>query len=233
MGAAGDNDDSRSADAERIVRVVERVRQEGAIEPRVLAAWRSWLSALASDAEAAIAAALAYSSLGDDARRAWLDALDADASAVDVPRIALYAPLLAVEADAGLRARISDAIGAPEGPSRATEALRGETAGGDCICVILSPVYLDFVEMLVCRYRPEEGIVSAHHDPLRHVTDAPRASEREIEAGVELSPVELRLVVEELAHAVVADRREGRDAPEALAHFSHLFVPDLGPETSA
>jgi hypothetical protein len=107
MCAAGESDDPRGADADRIVRVVERVREAG-LDPRVLGAWRSWLSALASDAEAALAAAMAYSSLGDDARNAWLDALEADAAAVDVPKIALYAPLLAVEADAARRARMTE-----------------------------------------------------------------------------------------------------------------------------
>ena len=230
-GAPRDSDDSRAAGAERIVRVVERVR-EGALDPRVLAAWRSWLGALATDAEAAIAAAMAYSSLGDEARDAWLDALEADASAVAVPTVALYAPLLAVEVDGPRRDRMTQAIGArePGDAVRTVEALRGTTSSGDCVCVILSPLYLSFVEMLVCRYRPDEGIVSAHHDPLRHADDAPQASEREVEAGVELHPVPLRLVIEELAHAVVADRREGRDAPPELARFSHLFAPDLGPE---
>ena len=33
------------------------------LDPRVRTAWRSWLSALATDAEAAMAAALAYESL--------------------------------------------------------------------------------------------------------------------------------------------------------------------------
>src|SRR2546426_6429367 len=132
MCAAEENDDSRSADAERIVRVVERVR-EGAIEPRVMAAWRSWLAALATDAEAAIAAAMAYSSLADEARSAWLDALEVDAAVVEVPKIALYAPLLAVEADDARRARITEAMGEAPGPVRSVEAFRGETASGDCV----------------------------------------------------------------------------------------------------
>ena len=254
MCAAGESDDPRGADADRIVRVVERVREAG-LDPRVLGAWRSWLSALASDAEAALAAAMAYSSLGDDARNAWLDALEADAASVDVPKIALYAPLLAVEADGARRARMTDALSGGDdanaafvgdfasdaasdssregasnrsgAPSRPIEALAGTTASGDSVCVILLPVYLDFVEMLVCRYHPDTGIVSAHHDPLRHASDAPRASEREVEEGVLLRPAPLRMVVEDLAHAVVADRREGRDAPPEVMRFSHLFVPDL------
>jgi hypothetical protein len=34
-------------------------------------------------------------------------------------------------------------------------------------------------------------------------------------------------VVEELAHAVVADRRAGRAAPPALMVYIDLFAPDL------
>ena len=66
-----------------------------------------WLAALAKDASAATAAALAYQSLPADGRDAWLDALDADAADVGVPKVALYAPLLGVEQDEGRRARIA------------------------------------------------------------------------------------------------------------------------------
>jgi len=38
------------------------------VEPRVRAAWRAWLSSLATDAEAAMAAAHLYAELPDDAR---------------------------------------------------------------------------------------------------------------------------------------------------------------------
>ena len=211
----------------RIEQLKLRESREGSVDPRVHAAWRSWLSALAKDAEAAIAAAMAYGSLAEDARDAWLDAVEADAKDLDVPRIALYAPLLAVEADPSRRVRMMEAMSSGDPPTtRATEALRGETETGDCVCVVMHPLYLDFVEMLVCHYRPDEGIVSAQHDPMRHAQDAPRVAESGFE-GVLLQPVPLRQVVEELAHAVVADRREGRDAPAVLAHFSHLFGPDL------
>jgi hypothetical protein len=37
----------------------------------------------------------------------------------------------------------------------------------------------------------------------------------------------LPLIVEELAHAVVADRRAGRTAPPALLRYIDLFAPDL------
>ena len=37
----------------------------------------------------------------------------------------------------------------------------------------------------------------------------------------------LRVVVEELAHAILADKREHRTTPSALASFAHLFGPTL------
>src|SRR5436309_520975 len=40
------------------------------VDPRAHAAWRTWLAALAHDADAATAAALAYQSLGGDGRGA-------------------------------------------------------------------------------------------------------------------------------------------------------------------
>jgi hypothetical protein len=203
------------------------------LDPRVRAAWRTWLSALATDAEAAMAAALAYESLPADGRDAWLDALDADAPTLRVPKIALYAPLLAVEGDGERRARIEIALGAGTDMSSGVEpfapfvvsALRGVAPDGKHACVIVSPLYLDFVELLICRYTPHGGFVNVRHEPLRHVADAPRAGGEVDGVAVEETP--LRVVVEELAHAVLADRRERRDTHPALASFAHLFAPNL------
>src|SRR3954471_18458270 len=80
------------------------------IDPRILAAWREWLGALATDAEAAIAAAHVYGELAPEARDAWLDALREDAPKLDVPKVAIYAPLLAVEVDPARRTRIEQEI---------------------------------------------------------------------------------------------------------------------------
>jgi len=82
----------------------------------VIAAWCEWLDALATDAEAALAAAMAYKALDANARDLWLSALEHDAERVTVPRVALYAPLLAVEAEPSRRARITAAIGSLDGP---------------------------------------------------------------------------------------------------------------------
>jgi hypothetical protein len=219
----GERDDDRPGGAR------EETRVEPQSDGRVRAAWRSWLSALASDAEAAMAAALAYESLPPDARDAWLDALEANDEMVDVPAVALYAPLLAVESDdARRRARIEAAIAsAPKGPEPDPPeawALRGVGDDGTHACVIAAPLYLQFVQVLSCRYTPTGGFVAVRHDPLRHAEDVAKISELD---GVAVEPTPLRIVVEELAHAILADKREHRASPTALASFAHLFAPDF------
>ena len=194
----------------------------------VQSAWRSWLSALATDAEAAMAAALAYESLPDDSRDAWLDALDADAPTLEVPRVALYAPLLAVESDAARRERIEEQIASdpharPAGYGEA-QALCGVGADGTHACVIVAPLYLDFVQVIACRYTPGGGFVTVRHDPLRHAGNLKPMCEVD---GVTVEPTPLRVVIEELAHAILADRRRKQETPPALASFAHLFGPHL------
>lgn len=197
------------------------------VDPRTHAAWRTWLAALARDAAAATAAALAYESLSADGRDAWLDALDVDAPNVDVPKIALYAPLLGVEQDDARRERIAGHVtGAPR-KSTPPSALVGTLVGdrkGDRVCLIVSPLYLEFVELLYCRYDQDEGVREARHEWLVHKDEVETWSRQ---LGVTMTAAPLQRVVEELAHAVVADRRAGRDAPDALMVYSDLFAPDL------
>jgi hypothetical protein len=245
------------------------------------------------DADAAVAAALAYESLAPEGRDAWLDAiaLDLDDMRIPVPAIALYAPLLAVEEDEARKARMGAALAArgqavtPASRQRGVRALCGRAPTGEHACALLSPLYLDFVTVLVCRYHPDRGLFSAHRDPMRHLTDvvgrrlpdayrsaddgtsaaSPRRGQddgtsaadgtspappergrnrrprRGQDGGARKEPwactldgiwmVEAPLsdVVEELAHAIVADRRQGRAAPEILGAYAHLFVPDLAP----
>ena len=185
------------------------------------AAWRTWLGALGTDAEAALSAAFTYEALDEEARLAWLDALDVDLPQLSVPVVAIYAPLLAVEKDEARRKRISLAMGElPPAPPRPRRALRAICASGERVCAIVSPLYLEFVELLVCRYHPDHGVVHASYDPLQSARRfaAPCALDGETadDAGLEE-------VVEDLAHAVLADRREGRAAPVALVRFADLF----------
>lgn len=220
-------------------------RDDGAgLDPRMRSAWRTWLSALAVDAEAAVAAALAYESLAPLARNAWLDALGEDAPELGVPAIALYAPLLAVEEDEARCARMKRALSACGSTSADRRAhggplaLSGEARSGEHLAAIVSPLYLDFVEVLVCRYRPDRGFIAARRDPIRNAIDVMGRrvlAERDTANvrhtctidGVLVTEAPLRDVIEDLAHAVVADRRERRATPPALDGYAHLFAPDV------
>ncbi len=201
----------------------------------IRSAWRSWLTALATDAEAAIAAALTYESLPGEARDAWLDAIGAEASTLRVPVVAVYAPLLGVEADPGRLARMRAAVTADPASVGVVEAeplaWMGVADGGVHACIVASSIYLDYVRVLTCRYTPRGGFVSAAYDPLRHLAHV--FSMRDVE-GVLVEPTPLAVVVDELAHAVLADRRQNRASPPALHSFVDLFVPEpkwtaLGP----
>lgn len=204
------------------VRLAAKTRATS-VDPRAHAAWRTWLAALAKDADAVTAAALAYESLGPKGRNAWLDALDVDAPLVGVPKIALYAPLLGVEEDDERRARIVlNVVGAAR-KSTPPRALVG-SLGSDRVCLIVTPLYLDFVEILYCLYDPDIGIREAWHKWLTHVTDVETLAK---EIGAAMIGGTLAQVVEELAHAVVADRRAGRSAPPSLVRYIDLFAPDL------
>jgi hypothetical protein len=93
------------------------VKHTDADDARVLSAWRHWLGALATDADAAHAAAMAYKDLDAAGRDVWLDALARDTGDIDVPKIAVYAPLLAVEGDPERRQRIEGAIAGANPPA--------------------------------------------------------------------------------------------------------------------
>lgn len=192
--------------------------QENWAPPVAHAAWKSWLGALATDADAAIAAALAYDELDAAGRDAWLDALDQDAASIAVPLVALYGPLASVEADDVRKARIEAALSRDESPLLATVQCFVGGAGDERCCLVALPLYLSFVEVLLCRYSVERGVFAAHHEPIRNAADIATLLEDE-----QLAPASLGSVVDELAHAVLADRREGRDPKPALAAFAHLF----------
>ena len=200
-------------------------------DPRMAGAFRAWLEALATDPDAATAAAMAYESLGPEGRDAWLDAVEAEAPHVEVPALALYAPLLGVEPDKGRRARMADALS--EAPlalatARTMRALLGLHPSGDAVAAIVIPLYLDFVELLVCRYEPDTGITSARRGPLLRSADVWDGAQRVREIdGVAVDEVPFARVIEDLAHALVADKRGGRPPPEPLRTYEFLFTLDL------
>jgi len=185
-------------------------------------AWRVWLQSLATDAEAVTAAAHLYGELPDDARDAWLDALDEDMHALNVPEVAVYGPLLAVERDPARLARILDRAGRALAPvTRVRRALLGTLQGGVKLSVLVIPLYLDFVRILVCRFVKERGFEWVKQDPFVPDTDAPVAGS--VIEGVKLYASSTEAVVDELAHAVLAHRRRGLEVPEVLRHCADLF----------
>lgn len=197
------------------------------LDPRILAAWREWLAALATDAEAAIAAAHVYGELGPEAREAWLDVLAEDAPKLQVPAVAIYAPLLSVESDAARRERIEVAMGEGERAPRpaAGFALRGITAEGDRVVALVTPLYLRFVRVLWCRYLPEDGVAWARHDPIVRAEEAPGPGM--LLDGAQLEATPIKLVIEELCHAILAQRRKGAELPPSLQLCADLFDTHL------
>jgi hypothetical protein len=192
-------------------------------------AGEAWLSSLATDAEAATAAAHLYAELPVEARDAWLDALAEDAPDLNVPKVAVYGPLLTVEADSERRERIVKVVGKALGPvTRVRRALLGTASRGHRLTVLVIPLYLDFVRLLVCRIVKDMGFEWVKQDPIVCDSDAPVAGS-EIE-GVKLYATSTEAVVDELAHAVLAHRRSGREVPDLLRDFADLFSAKLGEE---
>ncbi len=195
-------------------------------DARLVDAWCAFLARLATDAEAALAAAMAYKELAGPARDDWIAALEHDLDRVAVPPIAVYAPLLAVETDPRRRQRILAALGpvqADATPTTSAFALSSRPSGGTRIAVIVAPLYLDFVQVLACGYRPAEGFDWVKHDPIVERDHAPRAGE--FVGGVEVEATPLGTVVDDLAITVVAHTRTGGTLPEALSVFADLFGP--------
>ena len=194
-------------------------------DPRLHGAWRAWLSSLAIDAEAALGAAHAYAELDDGGRDAWLDALAEDTPRLDVPLVAVYAPLLAVETDPDRRERIGMAMGEQSWyafvQGGRTRTLRGIAPDRSRVAVLVSPFYLRFVRILTCRYSPDEGFAWGRYDPIVAEESAPRAGV--VVDGVTLEATPTTPVIEELAHAILAQRRRGEPLPNALYFFADLF----------
>jgi hypothetical protein len=201
-------------------------------DERLVGAWCEWLGALATDAEAALATAIAYRELTPAGRDYWLAVLEQDVKRLAVPKVALYAPLLAVESDSARRERISLAMGPIEidaTPGFAAHALSGVGRDGTRVAVLVTPLYLDFAQVLACGYRVGGGFSWVRHDPIVLHSSVPSAGDR-LE-GVQLENTPMKGVIDDLAHAVLAHRRGGNELPEALRVFADLFGPVVGGST--
>ncbi len=196
------------------------------LEPRVHGAWRAWLESLATNSEAAVAAASLYGELDGAGRDAWLDALAEDAPKLAVPRGAVYGPLLAVETDPERRARIGCLTGVTVGPVTQIErALIGTATGGVRVAALVIPLYVNFVRLVVCRWVKDDGFDWVRQDPIVCEGDAPTAGS--VIDGVQLFVSSSESVVNELAHAVLAHRRRGREMPKLLCDCADLFSANL------
>ena len=208
------------------------------VDKRAIDVWCTWLDKMATDAEAALAAAIAYQDLDGAAREVWLTTLEQDAKRLSVPRIAVYAPLLAVESDPARRRRITDAIGpadARSSPQTPARGLRGTARDGTRVAAVVCPLYLEFVQVLACGYAVGERFEWVNHDPIVAAARAPQPGEAL--RGVVLETMPLNALVDELALTVVAHARQGRNMPEGLSVFADLFglspsgtVPSPGSE---
>jgi hypothetical protein len=201
--------------------------------PRSVRAWRAWLGALANDAEAAQAAALAYEQLDASGRDAWIESLAQDTLELGVPRIAVYAPLLAVELDGNRRRRIESALGPHESgaaPRQATRALVGSRTGGGAdeikVAVLIAPLYMDFVQVMACGYRVGDSFDWVRHDPIVSTSSTVRSGD--VVGGVVVEACPLKSVVDELALTIVAHNRSRRPLPPTLRAFAHVFGPAFG-----
>jgi hypothetical protein len=195
-------------------------------DERLVGAWCEWLGALATDAEAALATAIAYRELTPAGRDYFLAVLEQDEERLSVPKIAVYAPLLAVESDPARRERISNAIGPIDTdvtPRFAAYSLSGVAADGTRVAVLVTPLYLDFAQVLACGYRTTSGFSWVRHEPILLRSSSPNHGDRL--DGVLLEAAPLKALIDELAHAVLAHQRSGRELPEALRAFADLFGP--------
>jgi hypothetical protein len=211
---------------------------ERGLDPRVQGAWRVWLESLATDAEAATAAAHLYGELPDETRDAWLDALEEDAPKLGVPNVAVYGPLLAIEREPERLERIRLLAGeslepvsmvrrallGTEGRGTSGELRRGEGRGVR-VAALVFPLYLDFVRLLVCRFTRETGFEWVRQDPIVPDDDAPVSGT--VIDGVKLYASSTVSVVDELAHAVLAHRRQGKPLPHLLQDCADLFSARL------
>lgn len=193
-------------------------------DPRAAGAWTEWLQALTSEPDAALAAAEVYARLNEVERDVWLQTLERDVALLGVPPVAAFAPLLAVEANTTRRALIARVLagGRDVAPCTPTRALVGDQKY-ERVAVLVSPLYLDFVQVVACRYHVGERFIWVKQDPIVRTAQAPLSGV--IVDGVRLSDSPVSQVVDDLAATVVALQRKGERLPDELRWRSDWFSP--------
>lgn len=179
-----------------------------------------------------MAAADVYARMNDEEREAWLRALERDAACFNVPAVAVYAPLLAVESDEARRAAMVRALSSCPGKAAAHEQeqrmeMRALVGGrrSQRVAVLTSSLYLDFAHVVACGYQVAGRFYWVKHDPIVRVSETPKAGV--VVEGVTLEETGVGAVVDELAETILAHQRTGEPLPEALRLFSDWFSPWL------
>jgi hypothetical protein len=191
------------------------VRLLGDPDQRARAVWLAWLESMARDPEVAMAAAMAYRELSDDARQRWIQSLASDLHEINVPPVAVFGPLLGVEDDGERRRFLLDQIERDPGhdDSGVHRALLGPGARGESTVVLVLPLYLDFVQILACTLA-DDRFVDVRHDPIALATQAPREFSRF--NGARLEPVSLKAALDLVAAAILRHKRENLPIPDAV-----------------
>lgn len=228
--------DRRGADEEGGVPVVGQdapdlasASVDGAAGGRV--AWLSYLRSLATSADAALGCALAYEELPHSARAELVSLLEADVAAAGASRLAVVAPLLAVERDEALRRALRKLAGRGRRRrlARATLGRRAfvAEAGRERALALATPAYLGFADLVVARLADGGALLAVATELVEDARALARA------AAIAAVPVDAFGVVpwadavDELAGAVLASRREGRALPPAAPRLAELFEVSL------
>jgi hypothetical protein len=199
-----------------------------AFDKRSSAVFRQWLSSMATDAEAALAAAMSYREMTPSGRDQWLAFLQGDIQGLDIPKIAIFAPLLSVEQDPERRQLLESLAFDDDQPGTSLTgrcALVGQKSNGERVYVLVCPLYLSFAQVLACGVN-DGCFVWVRHDPIVAHADAPKRGD--LMQDVKLEGAAFVVVLDELAATVLSHQRRGHTLPEAVYMLSDL-LGEIGP----
>jgi hypothetical protein len=199
-----------------------------AFDKRSSAVFRQWLSSMATDAEAALAAAMSYREMTPSGRDQWLAFLQGDVEGLDIPKIAIFAPLLSVEQDPARRLLLESLAFDEVQPGTSCAgrcALVGQKSNGERVYVLVCPLYLSFAQVLACGVH-DGCFVWVRHDPIVAHADAPKRGD--LMQAVKLEGAAFGAALDELAATVLSHQRRGYTLPEAVYMLSDL-LGEIGP----